>query len=248
MSGKPEKPASQRRLRDLARLHWQILVESALLTVALLLFGLMTVPAVLGFWDGSLAALAGLLERPGLSIASMPLLSYWLPELLLPVAEYPMPAPDHHDWLINIGGSVMLFLLAGLLPATRRTLLRGLCILHLPCVLPVVLGVSPAGSFTSHCAALGVMTLLAIVALPLFLALTHFAVETVLARRLAAWLVTYGYLVAAQPFKLLGHMLILDLLGPLAMPTLFLLFGPALDVLAITAITAWAMSWRRPPE
>jgi hypothetical protein len=243
--GKTDRAPAGRRLRDVIGRQWRGVSAGAALCGVLLLLVWMIIPGILVLWSGVLAQLTVTAGLPASALGQMPILVPGLPALQLPVIEFRPGTPDHHDWLINIGGAAVAFLLAGLLPSMQRTLIRALCVLHIVLVTLSGLGTQETDAFIRHAAALDVLTLCVIVALPVFLTMTHSVVEPALSRRLLVWLTCSSYLVLAHPVKLIGHLIVLDLLGPFALPTLFLAFGPVLDLLAVSALLAWAASWPR---
>ncbi|MEN3109685.1 hypothetical protein ACFONG_13930 [Uliginosibacterium paludis] len=244
-SGKPEKLPLRRRLRDVIRRNWRDIMAASLLMASLLLLAGMLVPGILMLWSEALARLTSLAGIQHVSVMQMPLLIPGLPPLQVPIIEHPLGMMENRDWLTNLGGASLVFLLAGLLPASRRTLIRTLCVLHGLFVIMAGVAAADADAFARHSAALGVLTLCLIAALPVFLCLTHSIIEPVFSRRLLTWFAASSYLVLAHPVKLVGHLLATDLMGPLALPTLFLAFGPALDLLALIALHSWVASWRR---
>lgn len=231
-------------LRDLLLTNGHALVQAIAVMSALTLATWLLQPAMQTFWTFALGQMGAWLgaESPGVSL--VPVFQNQWGSLLVPSLHKGFAAPEHRDWLINLGGAGVVFLLAGLLPVLSRLPLRVLSVFHAFCVLLAGLGTQTATDIDSHATDLATLTLGLILLMPVLLALAHSIIETRLLRRVWVCTLASGYLALSLPFKLIAHMLVLKLLGPLAMPTLFLLFGPALDLLAVVAIYAWAVSWR----
>lgn len=232
-------------LRELLRSNWRGVAETIAMMLGLTLASGLLLPLMQTFWTFALVQMTSLLgaENPGVGL--VPVFQGQWERLQVPTLHYLFPAPNHHDWLINLGGATVTFLLAGLAPALLRVPLRLLSVLHVFCVVLGGLGTQVATDIAPHAKSLATLTLCLILLMPLLLALTHSIIEPRAPHRAWVCALCSGYLAFSLPFKLIGHMVLLDLLGPLAMPTLFLLFGPALDLLAVVAIYAWALSWQQ---
>lgn len=233
------------RLAHALRRHARPAGSAIGLMLLLMIASWLLLPFVCRLWD---FVLGGLLQLSGLSALRHDLAAAaGLPGefgLQVPVLQRELVAPSCTEWLLNLGGATSLALAAGLMPALLRTPLRALCGFHACCVL--LAGLAGGGDVGAHTRLLATLTLCLILAMPLLLALGHSIMERSNARRIAACALCSGYLVLALPFKLALHLALIDLLGTLALPTLFLLFGPAFDLLAILAIYAWLASWRQP--
>lgn len=164
---------------------------------------------------------------------------------LLPSLETSVPLAAG-DYLPHIGISLGLMLLARLfLRAPFRSLIIGVGGLHLlntllglafPSVFPYSLG--------EHTGALSIFTTGLILALPFFMLITHAIIERSLERRIFATLLLCVYFILSLPVKLVAHTALILSLGKLAMPSLFLLLGPVLDILLLTTLYAFVVTWR----
>lgn len=238
-----QTPASTHPLQRFAASRSGQFLLASLMAAALSLLTLWLLPALLRFWDASLLQLLSWLPlseaMPGRMSLQLPLWG----EFEAPAVQLWLPTPDYHAWLGNLGGATLLFLLAGLLRPALRSVLRALAGFHLATLLIQAIStpVTEVAQHTHHLAALSIGLLLS---LPLVMAATHYIVERSHERRLLASAMIAAYLSLSLPLKLLAHVALLQLLSPLAMPTLFLVFGPAFDILCVNALYAWAISWR----
>ncbi|KAF7597854.1 MAG: hypothetical protein CGU28_16365 [Candidatus Dactylopiibacterium carminicum] len=151
------------------------------------------------------------------------------------------------DYLAHLATAVLVWLTAGFLPIPWRALLRALALLHAACLgISALMPIFPY-AVDDHTRALSALTLLMLTALPLVMAAMHYIIERSHERRLLATLMIAAWLVFSLPLKLLAHALLIQTLSPLIMPLLFIAGGPALDILVVTALYAWAVSWRHGP-
>lgn len=200
-------------------------------------------PALLRFWD---AALLHLLSWLPLSDAMAGRMSLELPlwgEFETPAIQLWLAAADSQAWFGNLGGAALLFLLARLLRPALRSVVRALAGFHIATLL--LQAASPLDyDVAQHTHHLAVISIGLLLSLPLVMAATHYIVERSHERRLLATLMIAAFLVLSLPLKLLAHAALLQFMSPLAMPTLFLVFGPAFDILCVSALYAWAITWR----
>lgn len=220
------------------------LLLSALMAAGLMLGLYLILPWCFRFWE---FALTQLLTWLPLDEARLNTLNLVLPawrELETPAIKQWLPLPDYHAWLGNLGGAAVLYMLAGLLRPTLRSALRALAIFHALAVLAQGLSSTFPYDVEEHTRSLSVLSIGLLLCLPLIMAATHYIVERSHERRALATLMIAAWLILSLPLKLLAHVALLKLLSPLAMPTLFLVFGPALDILVVSALYAWAVTWR----
>lgn len=167
-------------------------------------------------------------------------------DLHVPGIALALQPPDTFQWLLNLGAGVIVFLLARYTPPLLCSALRLLAGFH---VLAVVAGglLAPQPDVLAHTTALSRLATGLVLVLPCWLALTHSVLEGKLTRRLGLGLLCAAWLLLALPLKLMMHLLLIRDFGSLAMPSLFLLAGPAPDLLGIVALQAWALSrWGNP--
>lgn len=83
---------------------------------------------------------------------------------------------------------------------------------------------------------------------PLVLGLTLFPIVSGPVHRILACLTVQGYFVLTLPIKVLAHAWLALHLGAVALPLLFLAFGPVLDVMLMVALYAWIATWFTAPD
>lgn len=81
---------------------------------------------------------------------------------------------------------------------------------------------------------------------PLILTASYYVLEGSWRLQTAATAVIISYYLIAVPFQLVAHAALIWLLSPLAMPVLYLLFGPMMNVLTFVALYAWVVTWGDP--
>lgn len=161
--------------------------------------------------------------------------------------EVPRPPPAPADWLAN------LILMTGAYAASLRLPPQGLPLAYLLRLIVALHGVSLAYFAVAaerfpygvgdHTGSLYRFTVVLVALLPVMLAGTFYVIERSWPRRLAATLLMVGYFALTLPFKLLAHAALIDILSPLAMPVLYLVFGPPLDILLLVALYSWSITW-----
>lgn len=202
-------------------------------------------PLIQRFWHHSLGQLITSLALEDARLITSPLIVPLWSNLEAAAISLPLTPPDLADLGSHLTGAGLLYLLAGYLRAPFRSPLRLLAVFHgAGVLLSLALPDSPAYSVADHTRALSVFTQGLLLLLPAVMACTHYIVERSNERRILATLLIATYLIAALPIKLLAHALLIQAASNLAMPTLFLVFGPAFDILAVTALYAWAVTWR----
>lgn len=144
---------------------------------------------------------------------------------------------------------------AGLLLLTRRLHHRRPsaawamgCVLaiHGVSVIAMAAGAGHGFDLASHTLALSACMQLLLLCTPLVLVGGFFVLEPAWSRRLLASALLLSYLMMAGAFKLVGHAWLADLGGPVMLPTLFILFGPAFDVVALAGILSSLLAM--PPQ
>ena len=164
---------------------------------------------------------------------------------ILPSLEANVPLASK-DYLPHIGFSLGLMLLARLfLRAPFRSFVIGIGGLHLlNTLLCLVFPLAFPYSLREHTTALSFFTTGLILALPFVMLITHAIIERSQERRLFATLLLCVYFIFSLPVKLVAHTAIILGLGKLAFPSVFLLLGPALDILLLTTLYAFVVTWR----
>ena len=79
---------------------------------------------------------------------------------------------------------------------------------------------------------------------PVLYAVTYYIYDFKLWQKLSITLVAMFYLCLFVPFQYLLHVYLIHEASLLFLPILFFIFGLPLDILAVIAFYAWAMSWR----
>jgi hypothetical protein len=245
LAEKPLRPSFWRRsVVGLLGDHFTPILIS-LLTAGLVCVALwLLTPQALHAWNGSIGFLLNWLQVPAHAVAA-PCEITWGVCVSAPAIGMDAIAPQPSDYAIHAGIGIGGLLLSLCLRRPLRTVIRLAALLHLFCTL---VSAALPGTFPytmeTYSGSLSVLTIMLILAVPWMQAAMHFIVESSHERRLIAMALALAYLIAALPFKLVAHALAIHLLSPLAMPTLFVLFGPTLDILALCALYAWALSWR----
>lgn len=158
---------------------------------------------------------------------------------------FPLEAPGILTLGTHLLGAVLLFAFAGNLASPFRAPLRLLACFHAVGVLACLFMRNGAAySVEAHTGSLSLFTQCLLLTLPVVMAFTHFIVERSNERRVIATALIALYLVLTLPIKLIAHALVIQYASGLAEPTLFFIFGPALDIFVVTALYAWAISWR----
>lgn len=201
-------------------------------------------PVIEEFWQELLGHLLEALARDGVGMIAHPMLPAWahLNGLAVTATLQP-PAMDILGY--HMLGALCLALFASWLRAPFRNCLRLLAALHMLLALACV--ALPGGapySVEEHTRCLSLSTEALLLALPVVMACTHYIIEYNLERRVLGTLLVALYLILTLPLKLAVHALLIQTAGGLAEPTLFLVFGPALDIFMVTAIYAWVVTWR----
>lgn len=230
-------PAAHKQAQSLHTRKAQLLIACAL-TASICSVLYLSVPYCNKFWLFSLQGLLNWLTTPEVQVSTV---KVWH-ALEAPLLSGTLPPPDYHAWIVNLAGGALLYLLAGLLSPLLRTSLRALAVFHVFGVL--LQGLLIPYTLQEHTLPLSIFNLGLLLCLPIVMAATHYIVERNLERRILATVLIAGFLIFSLPFKLAAHLSLLQFLSPLAMPSLFLVFGPALDILCVSALYAWAVTWR----
>lgn len=204
-----------------------------------------SLPLIYRFWNFSLSQL---LSSLALSEAELTSTKHLLPgwsSLEAAAINLPLTAPTLATLTAHLAAAALAYLLAARLNAPFRAPLRLLAAFHGLTVLASLAHPNGAAySIEEHTRSLNLFTQSLLLLLPVVMAFTHYIVERSNERRILATVLIAAYLIAALPIKLLAHALLIQAASGLAMPTLFLVCGPAFDILAVTAIYAWAVTWR----
>lgn len=233
------------RHRHLLRGRMAQFAMALLITSGLTLLLWQLLPLIYRFWNHSLSQLlSGLAlddaQRVTLSIST----PAWR-HLESVAISLPLAAPSLATLAAHLSGATLVYLLAAHLNAPFRAPLRLLAVFHgFTALASLALPNGAAYSIEEHTRVLNVFTQGLLLLLPVVMAFTHYIVERSNERRILATVLIASYLIAALPIKLLAHALLIQAASGLAMPTLFLVCGPAFDILAVTAIYAWAVTWR----
>lgn len=196
------------------------------------------------FWNASITQLLAELALDGARMVPGNMLIHGV-AFETQAISLPLLPPDLLLLFIHLGTATAGYIVAGLAHAPFRAPLRFFCVLHALGVLAsLALAGGNAYSVEEHTRMLGLFTQGTLLILPIVMAFTHYIVERSNERRIVATFLIAAYLIAVQPVKLVAHVLLLQAAGGLAMPTLFLLFGPVLDIFAVTALYAWVVTWR----
>ncbi|MBS1208959.1 MAG: putative rane protein [Proteobacteria bacterium] len=202
-------------------------------------------PLLYRFWDHSLTALLGALPLADAQLVTINITIPAWSDLETAAIGLPLAPPDLAMLSIHLGAAACLYLCAGKLHAPFRSPLRLLAVFHALCVLgSFALPEGGLYSIEEHTRSLSIFSQGLLLFLPAVMALTHFIVERSNERRILATVLIAAYLIVTLPVKLAAHALLIQTASSLAMPTLFLVFGPAFDIFVVTALYAWAVTWR----
>jgi len=225
--------------------------RTAQFAVALLIAGGLSIvlwqmlPLLYRFWNHSLTTLLGSLPLGNAQLVSANVIKPEWGALEITAIRLPLDPPNLAILGIHLGGATLLYLCAGKLRAPFRNPLRLLAVFHVLCVLgSLALPEGKTYSIEEHTRSLSVFTQGLLLLLPAVMATTHFIVERSNERRILATVLIATYLIVTLPVKLVAHALLIQTASGLAMPTLFLVFGPAFDIFVVTALYAWAVTWR----
>lgn len=224
-------------IRDNAKQITHAVVVSAVLTITI--YGLL--PLINKIWLQGASALIDWLQLE-LSVSSS---FERIPFITAPVSA-PLLA---HNYAWHLGIAVLIIVIAKVLlhPPFRAAVMAvaGLHILTTAAI-AVLPGVFPY-SVADHTRWLSIFTVGLIVALPTIMALTHAIIERNHERRIFGVLLIWTFFIATLPVKLIAHAQLIRSLSRLATPSLFLVFGPALDIFLLTALYSFIVTWRHNP-
>lgn len=154
------------------------------------------------------------------------------------------------NWQWQVLASLLLVAASFLGPLRRLgpalTWLRLIAGLHVLCLALSWFRGAPLIRHSEHLLALQHFNISLLLITPFLLACSFYLMESSWRRRITGSAAIVLYQIATLPFQVLAHSLLLHLLGPLAAPLLFLLFGPAMSVLAFAALFGWVMSREKP--
>ncbi|HEX5127974.1 MAG TPA: hypothetical protein VFW00_14605 [Rhodocyclaceae bacterium] len=188
---------------------------------------------------------------PRLGVGAEPLLgahtlyANWIVRQL--AIHVPISAPTSTNMLAHALATAALFLMS--LALVRKHvaiahLLRVFCVVHVIGLTVFAFGGGNT-SVAAHTLGLYDFNIALMLLTPSILAVGFYLYEGSLSRRIAGSLLILAYLAIALPFKLVMHVWLIKLLTPLAMPTLYLLFGPAFDIFLLVCIYAYVVAWQR---
>ena len=152
------------------------------------------------------------------------------------------------DWFsLGVHWVITLGILAGSLQIRSkpvRSALQLVCVIH-AIGLMVVTAQGNHFPYTpvEHTGVIFDCGLIWLFATPWLLAAGFYLVERSWRNRLLASALILGFQLIALPLKLTLHALLIALLSPAAIPTLFIALGPILDVILFGALNAWVMAW-----
>lgn len=130
-----------------------------------------------------------------------------------------------------------------------RSGLQMLCVVHgitlLMCALP---GAQLPFDLAQHTRTLADLSVILLLSTPLVLASGYYIVERSWLNRIAATTLILIYQISALPLKLLVHALLVTQLSSATIPLLFFAAGPALDVLLLSALYGWVITWKMPDD
>ena len=201
-------------------------------------------PVIEEFWQTLLDHLIPALNISDIGVTAQPVQPAWAHLHGLAVTA-PLQAPRMDLLGLHVLGALSLALFATWLRPPFRNCLRLLAALHLALALACVS--LPGGapySVEEHTRYLSLSTEALLLALPTVMAFTHYIIEYNQERRILGTLLIALYLILTLPLKLTIHAILIKTGSGLAEPTLFLVFGPALDIFMVTAIYAWVVTWR----
>ncbi len=240
-----KRPGPLTRLRIMLHGGPAKLTLALLMAIALSALLWTTRELIFSFWLGTLEWCLRWLQHEGLQVTNLNLLLPQLRDLQSPAIRLHVDSPQTIDYVAHLVTALLIYLLAAmLLPTPWRGAVRALALLHAAgTALTAGLQIFPY-EVDDHTRALSVFTLMMLAALPVVMAATHSIVERSHERRALATLLIAAWLITSLPFKLIAHALLIQAFSPLIMPLLFIAAGPAFDILVVTALYAWAVSWR----
>lgn len=206
------------------------------------------------------------LLQPALNRLTVSSSAFWLASLELE-ARAGLQALEWAGWQVNLpvihtnttadapGLLWHVLLLGALLVVARRLFHRrpsaawalcGMLAVHGLSVLAAATGAGTPLGLAAHTLALSACMQLLLLCAPLVLVFGFFVLEPSWPRRLLASGLLLSYLMMSGALKLVSHAWLAELGGPVMLPTLFILFGPAFDVLALAGILSSLLAM--PPQ
>lgn len=224
--------------RSVIKDNSQQIVHCLIVTTALTIAIYALLPAIARFWTQCITLLIEWLQLN----LSLPSHSGRIPAITAP-PPFPLQKGDY-GW--HIATTFTLVIAARLiLRPPFRSLIMLIGVFHLLSV--TIISAIPSAypySIFDHTRWIATFTTALIVALPLIMAFTHAIIERNHERRVFGILLIWAYLIVSMPIKLVAHALLIQSLTHLITPTLFVIFGPALDICLLTAIYAYIVTWR----
>lgn len=189
-------------------------------------------------WGAELTGLQATLQTTPLKVNDTLLLTRF------GLATEPVPVTGQHVALHVLGVAAALLAASRVRRVPVRHALFGLCLLHLVGVVVAWLqGESFAHDMLSQTRLIADTNLLWLALSPAMLTIGFYVVERSWVNRLLASALFIGWQILALPLKLLLAAVLIDLLTPAIIPLLFIVAGPMLDVLLMSALYAWFITW-----
>ncbi|HUN94440.1 MAG TPA: hypothetical protein VMU33_20475 [Burkholderiaceae bacterium] len=233
-----------RRLRLTWRLGVSVLVLAPLWIAAYVL----AYPVLIDWWQQSTEFWVTQLGLPG-TVVRVPLDAVFVQFDRIGIDLVPAPI-TLRIWLIHAGVTLVAFLWTFRMSERSLPLaylIRIVCALHTASLL-FFLFFEKAFPYVvlDHTRDFFGFTLFFHMIVPLMLTASYYVMEGSWRLQTAATAVVLAYYLVAVPFQLVAHAALIWLLSPLAMPMLYLLFGPMMNVLTFVALYAWVVTWGDP--
>jgi hypothetical protein len=230
------------------RLTWRLAVSVGLLAPLWIAAYILAYPVLIDWWDRSTHFWVDALGLPA-TVVRVPLDAIFVTFDRIGIDLVPQ-AITLRVWLIHAG--VALFAFLWTFRMSERSLplaylIRIICTLH-ALSLTFFLFFESAFPYVvlDHTRDFFGFTLFFHLIVPIILTASYYVLEASWRLQTAATAVIFTYYLVAVPFQLVAHAALIYLLSPLAMPVLYLLFGPMMNVLAFVALYAWVVTWGDP--
>lgn len=185
---------------------------------------------------------------PRVTVIRMPYALPWGLSLPVPVPDLGASGPSRAAWMISAVLVGVMLLLATLL--RRRHLPLSLALFTLAAVFVVgAAGFTPLLApfpymIPGYIQSMLLMGLTLMFMTPLMLMVIYYPLDFGLGKKMALTLLALAWLAVVLPCQFCLQAFVINGLGLIALPVLFLLFGLLLDVMGLVALYAWGMSWR----
>jgi hypothetical protein len=234
------------------RLPKRRLAIGALTAVAFTWLLALAQPVVAMLWGEQLVWWLRALQLPGY-FATSELSALHLLSMPVPQIDLPLPAITGTQLAAHALAVVTVWTLAGWLPDAAKPgalVLRFAVLLHATSVVFFLFW--PASfphSLAGHLAGGLRQSWVLMVVTPWLHLCTYYLFPFPAWQSAALTALSLLFLVILAPLQYASHAAVLYLVGPIATPVLYLLFGMFVPVLGLVALFGWAMSWRAPaPE